>query len=95
MFQDPIRWVALALAGVVLLIQYPLWLGKGGWLDLREMQRQVSTQRDLNTGLRLRNAALEAEVRDLQSGTEAVEERARLELGLVQSDEIYVRLIEP
>ena len=95
MFQDPIRWVALALAGAVLLIQYPLWLGKGGWLDLRDMQRQVSTQRDLNAGLRLRNAALEAEVRDLQSGTEAVEERARLGLGLVQSDEIYVRLIEP
>lgn len=89
------RWVALALAGAVLLIQYPLWLGKGGWLDLRDMQRQVSTQRDLNAGLRLRNAALEAEVRDLQSGTEAVEERARLGLGLVQSDEIYVRLIEP
>ncbi|MCK9511871.1 MAG: cell division protein FtsB [Pigmentiphaga sp.] len=95
MFHDPIRWVALALAGAVLLIQYPLWLGKGGWLDLRDMQRQVSTQRDLNAGLRLRNAALEAEVRDLQSGTEAVEERARLGLGLVQPDEIYIRLIEP
>lgn len=92
--QDPLRLVTLALLAAVLLIQYPLWLGKGGWLYVQEMQGQVGAQRDLNAGLRLRNAALEAEVRDLQSGFEAVEERARHELGLVQPGELFVRVLE-
>lgn len=95
MLRHPMRLVTLALLAAVVLIQYPLWMGKGGWLDVQELRRQVDAQRDLNAGLRLRNAALEAEVRDLQSGYEAVEERARHELGLVQPDELFVRVIEP
>ncbi len=95
MFRDPMRLVVLALLAMVVLIQYPLWLGKGGWVEVRELQRQVAAQQDLNAGLQLRNAALDAEVRDLQTGTAAIEERARLELGLVMPDEIYVRVIEP
>ena len=88
------RFLPLVLLLALALMQYPLWFGKGGWLRVWEMEAQVSAQRDLNDGLRLRNAALEAEVRDLQNGTDAIEERARQELGLVSTDELFVQIVE-
>ena len=84
--------VLLLLLG---LIQYPLWLGKGGWLKVWELQGEVAEQRELNDGLRTRNSALDAEVRDLQSGTEAVEERARGELGMMREGEVFVHILPP
>ena len=88
------RLLTLALAGLVLLIQYPLWLGKGGWLRVWEVDQQIGTQRERNARLKTRNAALEAEVRDLKQGFEAVEERARSELGMVRQDEIFFQLLD-
>ena len=80
------------LGALILLIQYPLWLGKGGWLRVRELNGQVEAQKDVNTGLKARNAALDAEVRDLKQGTEAIEERARSELGMIRQDEVFFQL---
>ena len=77
------------LGALILLIQYPLWLGKGSWLRAWEVERQVSAQRAKNAQLELRNAGLEAEVRDLKQGTEAIEERARYELGMVRGNEVF------
>jgi cell division protein FtsB len=74
-------------------IQYPLWLGKGGWLRVWEVDRQISAQREINTRLKTRNGAMEAEVRDLKQGFEAVEERARSELGMVKQDEIFFQVL--
>ena len=67
------RLLAIALAALLLLIQYPLWLGKGGMLRVWEMERQIEVQRESNSKLQVRNAALDAEVRDLKQGLEAVE----------------------
>jgi len=86
---------AAALAVLLVLLQYPLWLGRGGWLRVWELDRKVSAQRGANVQLRQRNETLEAEVRDLKSGYEAIEERARYELGLVRADEIFIQLISP
>ena len=86
--------LAGVLGALILLIQYPLWLGKGGWLRAADMDRQVSVQRAKNTQLETRNAALEAEVRDLKQGTEAIEERARYELGMVRGDEVFFQIVE-
>ena len=58
------RLLFLVLFVLLGLIQYPLWMGKGGWFKVWDLQRQVAAQKD-NEGLRARNAALEAEVRDL------------------------------
>lgn len=88
------RVLPLVLLLALALMQYPLWFGKSGWLRVWEMEAQVSAQQDLNDGLRLRNAALEAEVRDLQNGTDAIEERARQELGLVSDGELFVQIVE-
>ncbi|CAM3778738.1 cell division protein FtsB [Kerstersia gyiorum] len=89
------RLFALLLLILVGLIQYPLWLGKGGWFATHELQRQLVEQLDVNEGLRARNLALDAEVRDLRTGTEALEERARGELSMMRQEEIFVRILPP
>ncbi len=86
--------LAIALAGLLLLIQYPLWLGKGGWLRVWELDRQLAAQKGTNKRLEARNASLDGEVRDLRQGLFAVEERARYELGMVRPDEIFVQINE-
>jgi cell division protein FtsB len=87
-----VRILALIFVALIVALQYPLWLGKGGWLQVRELDRQLSAQRDANARLKARNEALDADVRDLKSGVEAVEERARSELGMVRSDEVFFQL---
>ena len=71
------RVLSVVLLGLLVLIQYPLWLGKGSWLRVLELDRLVSIQRQANYKMELRNQALEGEVRDLKQGLLAVEERAR------------------
>ncbi len=86
------RWPSLVLVALIVLLQYPLWLGKGGWLKVWDLDRQLQAQREENRKLEARNAGLDAEVRDLKSGFEAIEERARYELGLIKQDEIFVQI---
>ena len=87
------RALGFALAGLLVAIQYPLWLGKGGWARVWESDRQLGAQRAKNDALLARNAALDAEVRDLKQGLEAVEERARFELGMVRQDEVFFQIV--
>jgi len=89
------RLFTLALAALLVLIQYPLWLGKGGWLRVWEVDRQLVAQKQANAKLSERNRALEGEVLDLKQGTGAIEERARYELGMMRGDEIFVQIGEP
>ena len=89
------RLLALALATMIALLQYPLWLGKGSWLRVWEVDQQLRAQRDANQKLQTRNNALDAEVRDLKQGLEAIEERARNELGMIKQDEIFFQLTDP
>ncbi|MEK9721473.1 MAG: cell division protein FtsB [Quisquiliibacterium sp.] len=84
------KLIAATLASLIVLIQYPLWLGKGGWLRVWELDRQLLAKQGGNDRLAQRNAGLEAEVQDLQTGLFAVEERARYELGMVRPDEYFV-----
>lgn len=89
------RWLALVFAALILAIQYPMWLGKGGWLQVREYDRQVALQRDANAKLKARNDALDADVRDLKTGYEAIEERARADLGMIRQDEVFFQIQTP
>ncbi|MBL8447758.1 MAG: cell division protein FtsB [Zoogloeaceae bacterium] len=86
------RWPLFILFALLVVLQYPLWLGKGGWFRAWEVERQLQAQKEENRRLEQRNAGLEAEVRDLKSGYEAIEERARIELGLVRADEVFVQI---
>lgn len=86
------RILAGVLGALILAIQYPLWLGKGGWLRVWDADRQLDAQHLKNTRLETRNGALAAEVKDLKQGHEAIEERARYELGMVKNDEVFFQV---
>jgi cell division protein FtsB len=88
------RLITLSLAVLLLLIQYPLWLGKGGWLRVWDLDNQVTAAQKKNDELKARNAKLNSEVLDLKEGTGAVEERARYELGMIKEGEIFVQILE-
>ncbi len=88
------RTLGVVLACLLALIQYPLWLGKGGWLRVWELDRQLGAQQSVNARLDSRNDALEAEVADLRAGQQALEERARYDLGMVKPGEIFVEINE-
>ena len=87
------RWISLILFALILLWQYPLWLGKGSWIKVWDLDHQVETQKKVNQQTKLRNAVLDAEVRDLKQGTEAVEERARSELGMIKAGEQFFQVV--
>jgi cell division protein FtsB len=87
-----LRWLALTFIALIVALQYPMWLGKGGWLQVREFDRGLAAQKEANARLKLRNDALDADVRDLKTGFEAIEERARSELGMVKQDEVFFQL---
>ncbi len=88
------RIVTLILIVLLLLLQYPLWLGRGGWLRVWDLHRQVEAQQQINAQTAARNATLDAEVRDLKQGTEAIEERARNDLGMVKKDEVFYQILD-
>jgi cell division protein FtsB len=88
------RSVTLILVVLLLLLQYPLWLGKGSWLKVWDLHRQVEAQQQANQLAQARNAVLDAEVRDLKQGTAAIEERARSDLGMVKRNEIFFQVLE-
>jgi cell division protein FtsB len=89
------RILAYTLAAFIVLLQYPLWFGKGGWLRVWSLERQVQEQKRTNATLAQRNGALDAEVRDLKQGFDAIEERARYELGMIKQDEIFYQVVRP
>lgn len=88
------RLITITLAVLLVLIQYPLWMGKGGFFRIRELSLQLDAAREKNEENRLRNAKLASEVRDLEVGTEAIEERARYELGMIKKNEIFIQVID-
>jgi len=81
------------LAGLLVALQYPLWIGKGSWMRVWELDRQLLAQKDTNARAKSRNEALDAEVRDLKQGHEALEERARYELGMIRKDETFYQVV--
>jgi cell division protein FtsB len=89
------RIVTVVLVVLLVLIQYPLWWGHGGWLRVHELQQELAAQQQKNDDEKLRNERLEGEVQDLQSGTAAVEERARYEMGMVKDSEVFVQFVSP
>lgn len=89
------RLITLSLALLLLLIQYPLWLGKGGWLRVWDLDKQVEAAQKRNDELKARNAKLNSEVMDLREGTGAVEERARYELGMIKDGELFIQILGP
>ncbi|EEG09195.1 cell division protein FtsB [Pseudogulbenkiania ferrooxidans] len=89
------RWLTLVLVVLITTLQWPLWFGKGSWLRVWQLDKQLQEQRAVNQTLIARNAALDAEVGDLKRGTDAIEERARNELGMIRQGEVFFQLLDP
>lgn len=79
---------------LLVLLQIKLWSGDGGVVDVIQLQRVIEQQQQENMALSERNKALEAEVDDLKRGVEAIEERARSELGLIKPDETFFQTLD-
>ena len=79
---------------LLIAIQYPLWIGKGGWLHVYQMDKEVQSQEAINRELENRNNKITGDVNDLRQGTRAVEERARIEHGMVKESETMVQIVQ-
>ncbi len=87
------KWFALSLGIVVLLLQYRLWMSADGVRELGRLEEAVQKQRAENETLANRNAQLAAEVRDLKKGVTALEERARSDLGMIADNETFYQVV--
>lgn len=86
--------LTVILSALVVLIQYPLWLGEGSWLKVWQMEQDLMKERAANQAAKNRNDILAAEVKDLKQGFDAIEERARSELGMIKQDEVFLHIVE-
>ena len=89
------RIITGILALLFVLLQYDLWVGEGSLASAWRLQQSVKTQQQENDRLKERNASLAAEVVDLKQGLDAIEERARNELGMIKEGEIFIQVVEP
>lgn len=89
------KWLAVGLALIILLLQYRVWFSEDGVRELDRLQKAVAAQRNANDQLAERNRQLAAEVRDLKTGMEALEERARSDLGMIASHETFYQVVPP
>jgi len=89
-----LRYIVYGLLVLLIAIQYPLWIGKGGWLHVYQMDKEVQAQQQKNQELEKRNSKIAGDVNDLRQGTRAVEERARIEHGMVKENETMVQIVQ-
>lgn len=89
------RILAWLLAILLLLLQYPLWLGKGSWPKVWGLKAQIEEVKRHNVRLIDRNNRLKAEVLDLRTGYDSIEARARYELGMIRKNEVFYQVMEP
>ena len=88
------KLIGLALVAMLLLLQYRLWFGGGSLREVRHLQQRLENMTQEAQKLRERNQALEAEVVDLKEGLDAVEERARQDLGMIKPDEVFIQIVD-
>jgi len=89
------RVVIGILCLLLILLQYRLWVGEGSLAEVNNLEKEIATQKQELEQLRQRNRALTAEVQDLKQGLNAIEERARSELGMIRKGETFYQIIEP
>jgi cell division protein FtsB len=88
------RWIVVLLVVFFFGLQYRLWVGEGSWAHIVSLEKKISDQKDINERLVQRNKVLEIEILGLKNGKESVEERARLDLGLVKKGETFYLLVD-
>lgn len=87
------RWWLLLVTALLIMIQWPLWFGKGGWLRVHQLREQLAQQMRSNEGYAAENDALAAELQSLRDGQDAVQDRARLQLNMVGKNEVFFQIV--
>lgn len=88
------RLLIFILTGFVLLFQYDFWFGKNGYLDYRNIEKEIALHQQESEKLSQRNQIIAAEIKDLKEGVDAIEERARLQHEMVKNNEIFYRIVK-
>jgi cell division protein FtsB len=88
------KGIIAGLVVILALLQYKLWIGNGSFAEVYQLNQTIAAQEKKNAAFKERNLALEAEVNDLSHGMDAIEERARSELGMIKNDETFFRVID-
>jgi cell division protein FtsB len=89
------KWLAVALAFVIVVLQFHLWLAPDGIREYHRLQAALTRQLRANTEMHERNQELAAEVADLKDGMSAIEERARTDLGMIAANETFYQVVSP
>ena len=89
------KWLWGIMAVLILLLQVRLWAGENSLLQAWDLHEQIEQQKEINAGLEARNAELFAEVNNLGDGSRAIEERARVNLGMIRKDETFFLVVDP
>jgi len=87
------KWFIGIFSVLFLMLQYNMWFGPGSMAEVHHLRAAIAAQKQHNAGLFERNAALIAEVDDLKRGVDAIEERARVELGMIKPNETFFQII--
>jgi cell division protein FtsB len=88
------RWLVLVLVVLLGFLQFRLWVGEGSLAELHSLRQRIAETEDELTRLQSRNNALAAEVQDLKTGLDAIEERARSQLGMIRPGEVFLQVVE-
>lgn len=87
--------IAFVLLVLLIWLQYKIWLQDGGIPEVVQLQQEIEEMKTEVQQLQERNLSLDAEVKDLKKGLDAIEERARSEMGMIKEGEVYYQVIEP
>ena len=88
------KLLIIALGILTLLIQYPLWLGKGGWTDVLAYREALNEQVEQNEAYRARNSQIKHEIADLKTGLDEIAESARSDLGMIKQGEVFFKTLD-
>ena len=88
------KFLTFIFVALILVLQYPLWLGKGGWLNVISLNKQIDQQLKVNELIKSENDILLAVVQDLKNGTDVIEGKARFDLGLIKKNETFFLIID-
>ena len=88
------KFLTFIFVTLIFALQYPLWFGKGGWLNVISLQKQIDQQLKVNELIKSENDILLAVVQDLKNGTDVIEGKARFDLGLIKKNETFFLIID-
>jgi len=88
------KFLTFIFITLILTLQYPLWFGKGGRLNVISLQKQIDQQLKVNEAIKSENDILLAVVQDLKNGTDVIEGKARFDLGLIKKNETFFLIID-